>query len=397
MYDRNMLRDRTLILRILDDRLRERLTEKMTALEKSHYAGASLANENKVKNAAANSLQHDDVTHSMIPTMNNDGSAGAASDPKKEGHVFDLEGVTCEPAIKSHNDAHQAPDGEYTLWNFICDGATYPARLTNLPCPVEIHKTHDHVMYYKCTDVAQMLIVYEDDAAMEEAESSPGYHVDGFPSYFHSGLTPPMHKVVERRFKERDHAPLPPPCQNVHQMELEILDLISRITSSADGKIKPKRGPGTSVQIKVVEEIEDEIVPWEPWMDYYGKEPNGIKFEEGDMVSNAHPEIWLNNTSSLDKLKIDEEIKKEEAKQVGNSTIKLKKTKKKKKKTEEPATVTAATTTTTTGAPTPVSRPESTTAAALQNGHFDDFNFDIDDLDLDEDNIDLDDMEMILT
>jgi hypothetical protein len=180
-------------------------------------------------------------------------------------------------------------------------------------------------------------------------------------------------------------------------MELEILDLISRITSSTDGKIKPKRGPGTSLQIKVVEEIEDEIVPWEPWMDNYGKEPNGIKFEEGDMVSNAHPEIWLNDASSLDKLKIDEEIKKEEAKQGGGSTIKLKKTKKKKKKTEEPATVTTATTTTTTSAPTPVSRPESTTAAAIQNGNFDDFNFDIDDLDLDEDNIDLDDMEMILT
>lgn len=375
MYDRNMLRDRTLILRILDDRLRERLTEKMTALEESFAASSAEASE-KVRKNASNALQQDDAMHITSGgggggTVVGDGGGGtdaaSTSAPQKEGKIFDLEGVTCEPAIKGDTRDHNgggigigggggAPDEEYTLWNFICDGATYPARLTNLPCPVEIHKTHDHAMYYKCTDVAQMLIVYEDDAAMEEAESSPGYHVDGFPSYFHSGLTPPMHKVVERRFKERDHAPLPPPCQDVHQIELEILELISKMTSSADGKVKSKRGAGTSVQINVLEEVEDDIVAWEPWMDNYGKEPNGIKFEEGDIVSNAHPEIWLNNASSLDKLKIDEELKKEEAKQDGDGPImKQKKTKKKKKKTGE------STTASTTNAPTPVARPESTT------------------------------------
>lgn len=379
MYDRNILRDRTLVLRILDDRLRERLTEKMNALEESFASSSSvLASENNLSNAS-NSLKQN-VGIQMSNTHDGDnGGVGSASAPSKEGQIFDLDGVTCEPAIKDHKNSSNdvASDEEYTLWNFICDGATYPARLTNLPCPVEIHKTHDHAMYYKCTDVAQMLIVYEDDAAMEEAESSPGYHVDGFPSYFHSGLTPPMHKVVERRFKERDHAPLPPPCQDVHQIELEILALISKMASSQEGKVKGKRGVPTSVQLQVLEEVEDEIVTWEPWMDNYGKEPNGIKFEEGDMVSNAHPEIWLNNASSLDKLKIDEEIQKEETKQDDN-TNNIKQKKKKKKKTKE----------STMNAPTPVSRPESTTAAVLQNGNFDDFNFDIDDLDIDEDNID---------
>lgn len=376
-----------MVLRILDDRLRERLTEKMNALEESFASSSSvLASENNLSNAS-NSLKQN-VGIQMSNTHDGDnGGVGSASAPSKEGQIFDLDGVTCEPAIKDHKNSSNdvASDEEYTLWNFICDGATYPARLTNLPCPVEIHKTHDHAMYYKCTDVAQMLIVYEDDAAMEEAESSPGYHVDGFPSYFHSGLTPPMHKVVERRFKERDHAPLPPPCQDVHQIELEILALISKMASSQEGKVKGKRGVPTSVQLQVLEEVEDEIVTWEPWMDNYGKEPNGIKFEEGDMVSNAHPEIWLNNASSLDKLKIDEEIQKEETKQDDN-TNNIKQKKKKKKKTKE----------STMNAPTPVSRPESTTAAVLQNGNFDDFNFDIDDLDIDEDNIDLDDMEMIL-
>jgi TAFII55 protein conserved region len=87
--------------------------------------------------------------------------------------LLDLEGVMCEPT----------QDGS-TLWNFHCDGATYPARLVNLPCPVEIHKTHDHAMYYKSCDIAQMLIVYEDSMALDEADACP--RTDGYPSYYHS-------------------------------------------------------------------------------------------------------------------------------------------------------------------------------------------------------------------
>jgi hypothetical protein len=64
--------------------------------------------------------------------------------------LLDLDGVTCEPTQNGS-----------TLWNFHVDGATYPARLVNLPCPIELHKTHDHAMYYKSCDIAQMLIVYE--------------------------------------------------------------------------------------------------------------------------------------------------------------------------------------------------------------------------------------------
>lgn len=76
-----------------------------------------------------------------------------------------------------------------------------PHTLTNLPCPIELHKTPDHVMYYKSVDVALMLIVYKDMMALEESECMAGYHADGFPSYYHSGLALPMTKVVSQRFK----------------------------------------------------------------------------------------------------------------------------------------------------------------------------------------------------
>eukprot|EP01083_Nonionella_stella_P214143 771776_1 len=128
--------DRTLILRICDERLQAHLREKMAAVEEEALKSAA-ANSN-LNNQRSNFSQHQ--LGSSIGKSN------------QENKVLDLDGVTCEPAIQGSSSTTDA-----TLWNFVCDGATYPARLTNLPCPVELHKTHDHAMYYKCTDVAQML------------------------------------------------------------------------------------------------------------------------------------------------------------------------------------------------------------------------------------------------
>lgn len=284
MIERNLLRDRTLILRIMDERLQSRLREKMAALEES-AANAAPNNNNNSSNGSANRPQHFQL------------DVASSASPSQEGMVFDLEGVTCEPAIQSSsaNSGVSSPspsdDDAHTLWNFHVDGATYPARLTNLPCPVELHKTHDHAMYYKCVDVAQMLIVYEDMTALEEAESMPGYKVDGFPSYYHSGLTPPMTKVVSRRFKQREHTSVPPPIEEMQEVEHYLIELIKSI-STKDPTKKAGRG-SASISTKVLEEVEDEIVDYEPWMDNYGKEPSGIEFSERDAICKSHPEVWL--------------------------------------------------------------------------------------------------------
>ena len=143
------IRDRTLILRVLVPGLETRLRDKMeeqAAAKKEADSGKNGAN-------GSSSQQNRDTSGS------------------KES-LLDLEGVTCEPTNVQGN----------TLWNFHCDGAKYPARLVNLPCPVELHKTHDHVMYYKCTDLAQMLIVYEDSTALAEAEDDVTKH-EAYPSY----------------------------------------------------------------------------------------------------------------------------------------------------------------------------------------------------------------------
>jgi transcription initiation factor TFIID subunit 7 len=249
MNDRAPIRDRTLILRILVPGLEARLRDQMKEL---------------ASNAAA--------------TTNGGGSTMDC--------ILDLEGVTCEPT----------PARNLTLWNFHCDGAVYPAKLVNLPCPVELQKTHDHACYYKSTDIAQMLIVYEDEIALEEAEERGS--VEGFPSYFGSGLTPPMKQVVEKRFAAKEHVSKFPRAA-VADVETELLELLDQLTTianqttSASAAAAASRQNKTILHNKVLEEVVEEVVTFEPWMNDYGKQPEGVEFDADDQLCNLHPEVWL--------------------------------------------------------------------------------------------------------
>mmetsp|Transcript_13316 Transcript_13316/g.29365 ORF Transcript_13316/g.29365 Transcript_13316/m.29365 type:complete len:495 (-) Transcript_13316:444-1928(-) len=199
-------------------------------------------------------------------------------------------------------------------WTFVLDGARLPARLKNLPCPVELHKSHDLSTYTKCTDVGQMLVVYRDRGALEEAEKlNPP--VPGFPSYHHSGLTPPMRGVVRRRFAARSHKSVPPDRRHVEEVENLILALIAQTTRDAG---KGRKGPGSkqtsaavttaNAQSKVLEDIVEDIVDYEPYMDDYGNAPFGIEIREKDAL--GRPEMWLTPPNSDDE---DEEKKQDEA------------------------------------------------------------------------------------
>jgi transcription initiation factor TFIID subunit 7 len=199
MNDRIPIRDRTLILRILVPGLEARLRDKMKECE-------------ELRSAAASS--------SVTPTAS---SQSQQSSTNKPSSYFDLDGVTCQPTTAR----------QQTLWNFHCDGATYPATLVNLPCPVELHKTHDHVLYYKSVDIAQMLILYEDEMALLEKTpetTDSKQSSDGFPSYYPSGLTPPLRQVVDRRFRAREHdRQRPPPRQGVMQVEEELVGWMDKL------------------------------------------------------------------------------------------------------------------------------------------------------------------------
>jgi transcription initiation factor TFIID subunit 7 len=264
MNDRAPIRDRTLILRILVPGLETRLRDKM---KETQEAAAITVQENTKANIKTNSINNN---------SNNNNSSNNNS--KTESLLLDLQGVTCEPTAARNR----------TLWNFHCDGASYPAKLVNLPCPVELHKTHDHAAYYKSTDVAQMLIVYEDVMAMEEADEKA---TEGFPSYHHSGLTSATKRIVERRFAAREHSGLQPPRSAVSDIEVELLDLMDKIAK--DEKSKRSKVPSLTTANKVLEEVLEDIVDYEPWMDDYGRQPHGVEFEAQDAACSLHPEVWL--------------------------------------------------------------------------------------------------------
>lgn len=297
MGDRPPIRDRTLILRILVPGLETRLRDKMKEVEDS-----------------------------QTDNTNNSNNPSSASNTTKET-LLELEGVTCEPTQEGS-----------TLFHFHCDGATYPARLVNLPCPIELHKTHDHAMYFKCVDIAQMLIVYEDSMALDEADAIP--KTEGYPSYYHSGLTPPLRRVVERRFALREHAAVPPPRAEVSDVEAELHNLMCKISKEPGKRNKVPSLASAQHANKVLEEVVEEVVDYEPWMDDYGAQPSGVEFDAGDQIASLHPEIWL-SPEQIEQLKAKEREKEEEELRKKQAASE-KKEKKKKKKAEKAAAAAAA-------------------------------------------------------
>lgn len=144
-----------------------------------------------------------------------------------------------------------------------------------------------------------MLIVYEDALSFDEAmQEKP---VEGFPSYYHSGLTPPMHRVVERRFEKcftsRDRKAVPPPRTAVQDVEEQLLDLMEKLQKdekgSGNSKTRSNKLPTLTTATKDLVEIEEEVVDYEPWMDDNQRQPMGIEFDADDTLAKVHPEIWL--------------------------------------------------------------------------------------------------------
>ena len=178
--------------------------------------------------------------------------------------------------------------------------------------------------------MAQLLIVYEDEMALEEAEALPGYKQEDFPSYYHSGLTPPLKRVVERRFAPREHKAVPPPRTEVAEIEEDLKLLIDRIGESTSKPRGKSKNNTTATQTKVMEEIVDDVVDYEPWMDDHGRLAHGLEFAGDDPIATKHPELWLHPREIADILLLETE--KEDKKKEAAKKKEAKKMAKKKKK-----------------------------------------------------------------
>lgn len=103
--DKNVVRDRTLVLRVLVPGLHTSLHDKINA--------------NKAASAASASSSSSTDASSLLLSGSMSGGGGGGGEHHQ---ILNLEGVSCIPSSKGS-----------TLWHFRCDGATYPARLVNLP------------------------------------------------------------------------------------------------------------------------------------------------------------------------------------------------------------------------------------------------------------------------
>lgn len=93
----------------------------------------------------------------------------------------------------------------------------------------------------------------------------------------------------------REHSAVPPQMQEVMEVEKDLVALMDAISTKDPTKRAGRGNHGTnrSMHTKVLEEVEDTFVGYEPWMDDYGKEPKGVEFDEMDVKCKTHPELWL--------------------------------------------------------------------------------------------------------
>ncbi|CAN0205634.1 unnamed protein product, partial [Discosporangium mesarthrocarpum] len=119
-------------------------------------------------------------------------------------------------------------------FTFTMEGDSYPARLVDLPCILETHKTLDRATYFKSGDVGQMLIVYEDERAYQRDEASCAVNPQG---YYPDGMTPPTKNIVRRNFLKAR-----PPHEEFSPGEVAKVE--SQVLKMMDDKGRQEKGAG---------------------------------------------------------------------------------------------------------------------------------------------------------
>ncbi|WFD19537.1 hypothetical protein MCAP1_001769 [Malassezia caprae] len=96
----------------------------------------------------------------------------------------------------------------------------YAAKLVDLPCIVESHKTLDNKQIFKIADISQMLLIERPIASEAEAIASGTRSSQDDYIYPH-GITPPMQWARKRRFRKRIHN------QSIETVEKEVEGLLN--------------------------------------------------------------------------------------------------------------------------------------------------------------------------
>ena len=97
----------------------------------------------------------------------------------------------------------------------------YAAKLVDLPCIVESHKTLDNKQMFKIADISQMLLIERPIADEAEATAQSSHKSSNDDYIYPHGITPPMTWVRKRRFRKRVHN------RSIDTVEMEVETLLN--------------------------------------------------------------------------------------------------------------------------------------------------------------------------
>jgi transcription initiation factor TFIID subunit 7 len=154
----------------------------------------------------------------------------------------------------------------------IIKGRMYAAAMVDLPCVIEAMKSWNKRDWVKSADVCQMLLVLGVVQNEEQAKNFPlSKEVDKFSHQYAHGLTPPMHWVRKRRFRQRMS------YRRIEEVETEVDKLLA-----ADEEAREAGGEST-YQILNPDHLDgSESSEDEDEMDYEVEDAEGYEEEDDD-------------------------------------------------------------------------------------------------------------------
>lgn len=99
-------------------------------------------------------------------------------------------------------------DPDHKHGKFYEGGQEYKLRLVNLPTIIESHKTTDKKAFFKSGDIHQMMLVEDPVDGFQDADVDPvqrrRWRVEVDPKKWEidSGITPPTHKIKQRKWRK---------------------------------------------------------------------------------------------------------------------------------------------------------------------------------------------------
>ncbi|KAK3092622.1 hypothetical protein FSP39_005073 [Pinctada imbricata] len=107
---------------------------------------------------------------------------------------------SASPTLKDRLSIEIKPDYRHANIRYGTD--IFQAKMVDLPCIIESHKTVDGKTFYKTADICQVLQCKSDDDTSQDENESPKKKEKDKKNLLNHGITPPLKNVRKRRFRK---------------------------------------------------------------------------------------------------------------------------------------------------------------------------------------------------